>query len=736
MNETSPSTTTLSPQLSSSSSQSITTTTQPLLQQQQTMSNQQEVEENTESYDSESYASDYSTDDEDEYSDDGDEGNTSSTIISIKIRKNVSHLSKQEADIFIDAIKQMKQNGKFDYYARIHLDLATKTEQSKMDNVLKIHGGAQYLPWHRWFIHQFEQELGVAIPYWDWTTISDVIWSDDFLGGDGNEIGIVTSGSFAFSSGWKLRYSDHTELKRFLNGRQSSILRQLPSMDQIQFALSAETYEEFNTRVENLNNAVNEWVGGTMASLSSANDPLFYLVHSFIDKLWVKWQTMHCSVPHFAPSRVMHNLMDFDGALNPATPYQVLEHISMWYDFDNLHIGAPSQRAPTTSTVTVADQQNINTSATTTIQNYEIKQPPTTETVVPSEAPSVTPSAPPLTPSISNDTLSDLKPNNNVINTEAKVGTVRERIAQMQNIIPTKPLLATNINFNPVPNPVPNPVVYTPVSLPPTVEQLPTDIHTTTMISNPPSPTKSESRSPTSPKPLPQIPFSLLNKRKHSLPMASQQRDPSPSYRRSSLPANSLGNADMNEQFLHNLQNTQMYPDPGRDVVPPYVRVVGRNSPTLPPRPRQPMSYPYANGTQQPQHPMQTHYNLPPPPIDVTPFLPYQVATVSQSCYMEPPAVHQPPYANKLDEIHDTHLYNLPPYVQTDLYSDLIEPKQCSLLGSYPCHCKQREAIRRDAAMGQQPMQNSYPIITHQQTPPYVSQHNVMQQSMFLPPPI
>ena len=41
----------------------------------------------------------------------------------------------------------------------------------------------------------------------------------------------------------------------------------------------------------------NNAVGGTMDSSSSPADPLFWLHHANIDRLWVSWQQTHASKP-------------------------------------------------------------------------------------------------------------------------------------------------------------------------------------------------------------------------------------------------------------------------------------------------------------------------------------------------------------------------------------------------------------------------------------------------------
>ena len=55
-----------------------------------------------------------------------------------------------------------------------------------------------------------------------------------------------------------------------------------------------------------------------MAPMTSPNDPVFFLHHCFIDKVWADWQTMQkrdnqSALPHYAPEKngpPGHNLDD------------------------------------------------------------------------------------------------------------------------------------------------------------------------------------------------------------------------------------------------------------------------------------------------------------------------------------------------------------------------------------------------------------------------------------------
>ena len=77
------------------------------------------------------------------------------------------------------------------------------------------HRGPSFLPWHREFLLQVENDLqnidkAITLPFWDWTkdaALADPtkspFWADDFMGGNGVEKDDwrIATGPFAFATG-------------------------------------------------------------------------------------------------------------------------------------------------------------------------------------------------------------------------------------------------------------------------------------------------------------------------------------------------------------------------------------------------------------------------------------------------------------------------------------------------------------------------------------------------------
>jgi len=173
------------------------------------------------------------------------------------------------------------------------------------------HIAASFLPWHRYFLHVYEKYLmekcdyrGI-MPYWDWTLdwqdlAKSSIWSNTTgFGGGGDPngpIGIaegrcVSDGPF---SDLVLHYynstvNPHCLSRTFANlDTVSGLVFQPEAIGRVQ---RAGDYELFVDQVENLGHNAMHWaIKGDFSKFSAPNDPVFYLHHTQLDRLWYLWQ--------------------------------------------------------------------------------------------------------------------------------------------------------------------------------------------------------------------------------------------------------------------------------------------------------------------------------------------------------------------------------------------------------------------------------------------------------------
>ena len=168
-----------------------------------------------------------------------------------------------------------------------------------------IHEQDHFLPWHRWYVLQYENILRridctVTVPYWDWSVVSQTPWrggaSDLWFSGNSGfgENGeqapgqCVTSGPFRRGV-WNVVPSAGGGCLR----RQFNLTHNPPDSVAVAEVLrtSVSDFDSFEVSLRiNLHDTVHCLIGGHMCSFDSAVAPEFMLHHGFIDKIWTDWQ--------------------------------------------------------------------------------------------------------------------------------------------------------------------------------------------------------------------------------------------------------------------------------------------------------------------------------------------------------------------------------------------------------------------------------------------------------------
>ena len=248
------------------------------------------------------------------------------------------------------------------------------------------HRGPIFLPWHRVMLAFLEQGIQrvlndptFGLPYWDWSVDGSLpfpfqpnspIWSAEAMGGQGDP---VSNGRFAFNAGdpASFRVRIETDPPGILRQADRGLRRRfgvdspsLPSALDVGAAFntfldpSLATYDGpnfdrsssgFRNRLEGfigtgLHNQVHRWVGGDMVPESSPNDPVFYLHHANVDRLWESWMVRNGRnyLPDMtAPATLLGHRIDDPivspllGGMTVATPRLTLD-ISANYTYDLL----------------------------------------------------------------------------------------------------------------------------------------------------------------------------------------------------------------------------------------------------------------------------------------------------------------------------------------------------------------------------------------------------------------
>jgi tyrosinase len=231
------------------------------------------------------------------------------TCASPRLRKSWDDATASERKAYIDAAVCLTRMP-----SKLGLENATHHDDFAWVHVQlfdEIHFGAAFLPWHRYFVQVYEDALrtecgynGTAL-YWDWvkdssTPASSSIWDPATgLGGDGmsTDDHCVQDGPFV---GIQFRYWDketspHCLRRQFFQGFPESALPEMLGFEynETVFAglLTHIAYSPFRLSFERgPHSAVHAGVGGDLARNSSTNDPVFFLHHTQVDRVWWLWQ--------------------------------------------------------------------------------------------------------------------------------------------------------------------------------------------------------------------------------------------------------------------------------------------------------------------------------------------------------------------------------------------------------------------------------------------------------------
>lgn len=335
----------------------------------------------------------------------------------LRVRQEFNSLSNDQKKKFIQAVLDLKDEGGYDDLVILHqnaMDHLTPWQNEQPDGRIRnaAHRGPAFLPWHRQFLDLYEKELqrvsgdsNLSLPYWDWLKDAALpdptkapLWVPDpndpdprvYIGGNGdpNDNWIVKDGPFA---NWPLVHNSDDQspinsLQRKFGPKPEFGLPNaaLPSMSQFVQTMAANRYDSerwdvdaqgFRGRLEGfqgpsgepapyMHNIIHVWIGGSMLPGTSPNDPVFFMHHCFVDRLWADWQNAQREhnpnesvfYEPLAGGPTGHNIDDgmfpWNIPADTVTPSDMLDHHALGYQYDN-EVTVPVE---TTAPVLIADR--------------------------------------------------------------------------------------------------------------------------------------------------------------------------------------------------------------------------------------------------------------------------------------------------------------------------------------------------------------------------------------------
>jgi tyrosinase len=192
-------------------------------------------------------------------------------LLAALLRSRVDHrsLSAQARQQFNDAVQHAHGDGSYQGLAAVHSDMS-----HRMHSMSGAVGTQRFLPWHRIYTLKMEDLLrskkpSLTIPYWNYAEDSqrpDWVWKPP-------------------------------QVSRRTPGAAGGSLPSKTTVDNLVYNTSG--YTDFTEGVEfDAHNQVHNWCNGTISTpATAAKDPIFWLLHSNVDRMWDLWQLNHTGTP-------------------------------------------------------------------------------------------------------------------------------------------------------------------------------------------------------------------------------------------------------------------------------------------------------------------------------------------------------------------------------------------------------------------------------------------------------
>ena len=250
------------------------------------------------------------------------------------IRRNIAHVDPTERAALIAAIIELNNR---------HLPgdpVSMWFKQDEIHQATHVHGGPEFLPWHRELVNRFEAMIRQVNPllslhYWDWTEDPASLFTNTIMGSASGD-----AGEPWFSQGFYIRVPPPPPNENNYRGLSAfdithnnpaypplTLTRNVGGFGRLRTTMeddavvSAPDFQMMRNLLENSHDAMHGYIGGTLSDGHvSFRDPFVFLLHSNVDRLFTRWQTNPVNQNRLNPALVYspeHMDMELNGYVEP-----------------------------------------------------------------------------------------------------------------------------------------------------------------------------------------------------------------------------------------------------------------------------------------------------------------------------------------------------------------------------------------------------------------------------------
>ena len=226
------------------------------------------------------------------------------------IRRNAAKMSQAERDHVRDAFLKL-DTIKFYPDGVSYWDKQEEIHKAAHAGGQDVHSGPAFTPWHRELINRLEALLRqvdplVSLPYWDWRTDprntsggNANLMTSQFMGNANGDAGAPLQ-NFESTEG-----GGHTKIWRSMSNGAPFLASDAQIVGTGNNQPHPQQFPLFRDALQGAHNAAHGYIGGTIGQQHfSFHDPMVFLLHSNMDRLWAMWQSAPGQAWRLDPTQV------------------------------------------------------------------------------------------------------------------------------------------------------------------------------------------------------------------------------------------------------------------------------------------------------------------------------------------------------------------------------------------------------------------------------------------------
>ncbi len=188
-------------------------------------------------------------------------------------------------------------------------------KQDEIHQATHVHQGPEFLAWHRELVNRFEIMLRqvddrLSLHYWDWTRDATPLFTNTFMGsatGDAGDpwlaAGFYVPGADPYrADAFDPAHNNPADPPRTLTRNYSG--GTFPASTDTDI-VNAPDYQTMRDLLESAHDSAHGLIGGTLNDPHiSFRDPIVFLLHSNVDRLFARWQTDPAHTDRLDPNLV------------------------------------------------------------------------------------------------------------------------------------------------------------------------------------------------------------------------------------------------------------------------------------------------------------------------------------------------------------------------------------------------------------------------------------------------